>query len=96
LLRKYNLLYSLNHFKFNKLILLPKLSNLLGKILGKKIDYNIVNLKSITYNTDLFTRILALKIKKTKGSHVRRILTVLNKAYLPKVNTIKERTKVQI
>ena len=96
LLRKYNLLYSLNHFKFNKLILLPKLSNLLGKILGKKIDYNIINLKSITYNTDLFTRILALKIKKTKGSHVRRILTVLNKAYLPKVNTIKERTKVQI
>jgi hypothetical protein len=95
LLRKYNLLYSLNNFKFNKLILLPKLSNLLGKILGKKIDYNIINLKSISYNTDLFTRILALKIKKTKGSHVQGMLSVLNKAYLPKVNTIQERTKIQ-
>ncbi len=95
LLRKYNLLYSLNHFKFNKLMLLPKLSSLLTKITGKKIDYNIINLKSISYNTDIFTRILALKIKKTKGNHVKRMLSVLNKAYLPKVNTIQERTKVQ-
>ncbi len=94
LLRKYNLLYSLNHFKFNKLILLPKLSNLLSKIIGKKIDYNIINLKSISYNTDIFTRILAMKIKKTKGSHVKRMLSILKKAYLPKVNTIQERTKI--
>jgi hypothetical protein len=71
------------------------LSNLLGKLIGKKIEYNIINLKSMAYSTDIFTRILALKIKKTKGSHVKRILTVLNKAYLPKVNTIQERTKVQ-
>jgi hypothetical protein len=94
-LRKYNLLYSLNRFKFNRLTLLPKLSNLLGKVVGKKIDYNIINLKSIAYNTDIFTRILALKIRKAKGNHIRDILTVLNKAYLPKVNTIQERTKVQ-
>ena len=95
LLRKYNLLYSLNNFKFNKLILLPKLSSLLTKITGKKIDYNIVNLKSISYNTDIFTKILALKIQKVKGNHVKKILSVINKAYLPKTNTIKERTKIQ-
>lgn len=95
LLRKYNMLYSLNHFKLNKLTLLPKLSSLLTKITGKKIDYNIINLKSISYSTDIFTRILALKIKKTKMNHVTGMLSVLNKAYLPKVNTIQERTKVQ-
>lgn len=95
LLRKYNLLYSLNHFKFNKLILLPKLSSLLGKILEKKIDYNIINLKSMAYNADIFTRILSLKIKKVQGNPVKTVLSVLNKAYLPKVNTIRERTKVQ-
>lgn len=94
LLRKYNLLYSLNNFKFNRLILLPKLSNLLGNIIGKKIYYNIINLKSISYNTDIFTKILALKIKKTKENHVNRMLSILNKAYLPKVNTIQERTKI--
>lgn len=95
LLRKYNLLYSLNNFKFNKLVLLPKLSSLLTKIIGKKIDYNIVNLKSISYNTDIFTKILALKIQKVKGNHVKQILSVVNKAYLPKTNTIQERTKIQ-
>ena len=96
LLRKYNLLYSLNQFKLNKLILLPKLSNVLNKIIGKKIHYNIINLKSIAYNTDLFTRILALKIKKvTKRSHVHSMLAVVNKAYLPKVNTIQERGKIE-
>jgi hypothetical protein len=71
------------------------LSNLLSKIIGKKVEYNIVNLKSISYNTDLFTKILALKIKKIKQGHVRRMLAVINKAYLPKVNTIQERTKIQ-
>ncbi len=95
LLRKYNLLYSLNHFKFNKLILLPKLSSILTKIIGKKLEYNIINLKSISYNADIFTKILALKIKKIKGNHVKTMLSVINKAYLPKSNTIQERTKIQ-
>lgn len=96
LLRRYNILYSLNQFKFNKLILLPKLSNLLSKIIGKKVEYNIINLKSISYNTDLFTKILALKIKKIKQGHVRRMLAVLNKAYLPTANTLQERTRAEI
>jgi hypothetical protein len=89
------LLYSLNHFKFNKLILLPKLSSILTKIIGKKLEYNIINLKSISYNADIFTKILALKIKKIKGNHVKTMLSVINKAYLPKSNTIQERTKIQ-
>ena len=57
-------MYSLNQYKFNKQILLPKLSNILSKIIGKKIEYNIINLKSIAYNTDLFTNALALKLSK--------------------------------
>lgn len=95
LLRKYNLLYSLNHFKLNKLVLLPKLSNILSKITGKKLEYNIINLKSISYNTDVFTKVLALKIKKTKRSYMKAMLSVVNKAYFPVVNSIQERTKLQ-
>jgi hypothetical protein len=94
-LRKYNLLYSLNQFKFNKLILLPKLSGILHNILGKKLEYNIINMKSISYNTDIFTDVLALKIKKIKSGHIHRMFSVLNRAYLPKVNTIQERTRIQ-
>ena len=33
---------------------LPKLSNVLNKITGKKIEYNIINLKSVAYNTLIF------------------------------------------
>lgn len=66
LLRKYDLMYSLNKYKFNKKIFLPVLSSILNKIIRKKIEYNIINLKSIAYNTDLFTNALALKLKRKK------------------------------
>jgi hypothetical protein len=66
-LRKYDLLYSLNQYKFNNSIFLPILSNILNKIIGKNIEYNIINLKSVAYNTDLFTNALALKLKKKKN-----------------------------
>ena len=95
LLRKYDLMYSLNQYKFNNQILLPKLSNILNKIIGKKIEYNIINLKSIAYNTDLFTQALALKLKKTRMNHIKSMFSILNRAYLPKINTIKERTLIK-
>jgi hypothetical protein len=95
LLRKYDLLYSLNKYKFNKLIFLPILSNILNKIIGKKIEYNIINLKSVAYNTDLFTNALALKLRKKKINYMKNIFSILNRAYLPNVNTIKERSIIQ-
>nr|YP_010259426.1 ribosomal protein S3 [Stachybotrys chartarum]UIX25686.1 ribosomal protein S3 [Stachybotrys chartarum] len=94
LLRKSYLMYSLNQSKFNKLILLPRLSNILTKITGKKIEYKIINLKSIIYNTDIFTNILALLIKKNKRSTLKKIYSILSRAELPKVNTIIERTRI--
>ena len=39
---------------------------LLGKYYGKKVEFNIVNLKCIAYNSDIFTEILTLKLKKEK------------------------------
>lgn len=95
LLRKYDLMYSLNQYKFNKLTFLPKLSSILNKIIGKKIEYNIINLKSIAYNTDLFTNALALKLKKKRMNYIKSMFSILNRAYLPKINTIKERTLVK-
>ena len=92
LLRKYDLMYSLNQYKFNKQVLLPILSNILNKIIGKKIEYNIINLKSIAYNTDLFTNALSLKLKKSRMNYIKSMFSILNRAYLPKINTIKERT----
>lgn len=95
LLRKYDLLYSLNQFKLNNLNLLPKLSNILRKIVGKNIEYNIINLKSIVYNTDLFTNALALKLKKNQISYIGGMFSILNRVSLPKTNTIQERSSAQ-
>lgn len=91
-LRKYNLLYALNQFKFNKLRLLSKLTYLLEKIIGRKIEFNIVNLKSITHHPDIFTDLLALKIKKDRASPRRRMNNILHKARIPEKNTIQERS----
>ena len=88
-------MYSLNQYKFNKQVLLPLLSNILNKIIGKKIEYNIINLKSIAYNTDLFTNALSLKLKKKKMNYIKSMFSILNRAYLPKINTIKERTLIK-
>lgn len=57
-------MYSLNKYKFNKQIFLPNLSKILNKIIKKKIEYNIINVKSITNHTDLFTYALALKLRR--------------------------------
>lgn len=94
-LRKYDLLYSLNQYKFNKLVFLPILSNILNKIIGKKLEYNIINLKSVAYHTDLFTNALALKLKKRRINYINSMFSILNRAYLPNINTIKERSKIK-
>ncbi len=90
LLRKYDLLYSLNQSKFNKQVFLSILSSILTKIIKKKIQYNIINLKSIAFHTDLFTTALALKIKKPKLKYKKSMSRLLNRAILPIINTTKE------
>jgi len=82
LLRKYELMYSLNQSKFNKLSFLPILTNILTKIIGKKIQYNIVNLKSITFHSDIFTQALAIKLKKKRANSMKNMYSILNRASL--------------
>ena len=95
LVRKFYLAYSLNQYKFNKLKLLPKLSIILTKILGRKVEYNIINLKSIAYHTDLFTNVLALKLRNIKNNYMKSIFSILNRAYIPRTNTIIERSSIK-
>lgn len=94
-LRKYDLLYSLNTHKFNRFKLLSKLTYLLQRILGKKLEYSIINLKSIAYHPDIFTYLLALKIKRDKFKPRRRIQYVLHKSKILKNNRIQERSRIQ-
>jgi len=78
--------------------MLSILSNILNKIRilkNKKIEYNIVNLKYFTNNPDLFTNIIALKLKRKRISRLKEMSRVLNRTHLPVVNTIQERTFVK-
>jgi hypothetical protein len=97
-LRRYDLLYSLNRFKFNKYLLLPRLNNVVRKILKKNIHFNIINLKSVGYNSDIFINILGSKLRKKRLAVIRNMFALLGKVKLPRVNTIRERSshKLQI
>lgn len=92
-IKKFIYSYNLNKFKFEKQHLLYKLSNILSIILNKKIEYNIVNLKSLAYNTDIFTDILTKKLKKKNIRLVNKMNSILNRVNLPKVNQIIERSR---
>jgi hypothetical protein len=72
------------------------LSNLLSKILNKRIEYDIINLKSFSYNTDIFTNALALKLKKRRNTInvMRGINSILNRAKLPNINRIIEKANL--
>ena len=86
LLRKYQFSYLINEFKFRKKFFLVKLSNKLSQIINKKVEFNLINLKSIVYNTDIFTSALALKLKRQKSNVLKNIITIINRGKLPKIN----------
>jgi hypothetical protein len=91
LLRKYKLRLSLNKYKFEEK-LLYKLKNFIVKYYNKKVEFNIVNLRSIVFHSDIFTKILTSKILNKKANILARMDAILNKAVLPKVNRIVERS----
>jgi hypothetical protein len=95
-LKKYELSYSLNQHKLSQVGLLPRLSNILSKILNKKIEYNIVNLKNIAYHPDIFTNILGTLIRKKKTLRLGdNMNSILKKTYLPNINSVSERIRVR-
>jgi hypothetical protein len=92
-LRKYKFLYSLNQLKFNKLTFLSQLTEILSTIIPKKIEYNIINLKYVSYSPDIFTQLVTLKLKRRRGiNRLKIMLGILNRTILPIVNTISERS----
>ena len=66
--RKFEHLHNLNQYKLNQSILLPKLSNIIKNITGKKVEYNIINLKSFILHPEIFTNILAKLIIRKKNA----------------------------
>jgi hypothetical protein len=85
LLRRFKLKLTLNKNKFEE-IFLYKLSKLISRLYNKKVELNIINLKSIVFNSDLFTKILTLKLKNRKADVIEMMDFILNSVVLPEVN----------
>lgn len=78
-----NYLYmlSLNNFKFDKF--LPGLKHLISKIYNKKVELNLVNLKYIHLNSDIFSESIAIKLRKKKNSLLRVLRGSLKLVKIP-------------
>ena len=89
-LRKLELNYKLNKFKFEMFV--PKLTNMLSKLYNNKIEFNLVNLKSIGFNSDIFTNILALRLEKKYAGVDFWTRNILKKVLFPETNHVLEKS----
>jgi Mitochondrial ribosomal protein (VAR1) len=86
----YKLLLSLNKSKFEDKFLL-KLKPFISKIYNKEVEFNIVNLKAIYLNSDIFTQAISLKLRNRNNRLLKVLRYFLYMAKLPKINLLKER-----
>src|SRR4051812_4085825 len=92
LLRKYKLKLNLNLYKFEEKLLF-KLKNLIIKLYNKKVEFNIINLKSIMLNSDIFTNLFTLKIVNNKNINIIRIMRIFfKKVLLANTNSVVEKS----
>jgi hypothetical protein len=94
IIRRYRLRISLNKYKFEDK-LLYKLSQYVSKYYGKQVEFNIVNLKSIAHNADIFTQILTSKVKRERSNPIQNMNILLNKVQLPRTNRVIETSRLE-
>lgn len=83
LISHYKLLLSLNKNKF-EYSFLSLLNTFISKIYNKEIEFNIVNLKALYLDSDIFTETISLKLKNRDN----RLLNVLKSfLYMVKIRT---------
>ena len=88
----YKLLLSLNKSKFEEKML-SKIKPLISKLYKKEVEFNIINLKTLYLNSDIFTEIISLKMKNRNNKLLRILKSSLSMIKLPKVNKVKEQYK---
>ncbi len=87
---KYFYLLKLNKEKYTQNFI-AKLNFLVNNIYNKKVVFNIVNLKKMHLSSDIFTQIVALKLRIKENKLYRVLKSSLRKIKLPPVSKISER-----
>ncbi len=89
-LRKSEFNFRLNNSKFDTF--LPKLGNMLSKIYKNNIEFNIINLKSYSLHSDIFTEILTSKIDKKNMLPNFVLKDAIKDVDLAKANHVEEKS----
>ena len=90
-LRRFRYLLGFNNVKFTKPFI-SELIRLVQNIYNKKVEFNIVNLKKMHLNSDIFTQAVALKLKNRDNKLYRVLKSSLRKVKLPNVNRITDKS----
>ena len=85
----YKLLLNLNKSKFESKFIL-KLKPLIAKLYNKEVEFNIINLKTLALNSDIFTEVISLKLKNRNNKLLRILRSSLSMVKLPNINKIRE------
>lgn len=86
----YNLLLNLNKMKFESNFL-SKIEPLITNLYNKKVEFNIVNLKTLCFNSDMFTEAITVKLRNRENRLLKVLRSSLHMVKLPKINRIREK-----
>lgn len=84
-LKRFKYLLGFNEMKYSQPFI-SKVINLVQDIYEKKIAINIVNLKKMHFSSDIYTQIVAFKLRNRENRLYRVLRSSLNKVKLPDIN----------
>jgi hypothetical protein len=70
---------------------MSKLIYLVRKLYNKEVEFNIVKLKKMHLNSDIYTQVVSLKLRNRNNKLYRVLKTSLRKIKLPVIRKISER-----
>jgi len=81
----------INNLKFKHPTLVSKLKSLVRNLYGKRVEFNVVELKKMHLSSDIFTQVVALKLKNRNNKLYRVLRSSLSKVNIPNVSRISEK-----
>lgn len=81
----------INNLKFKHPTLVSKLKSLVIDLYGKKVEFNVVELKKMHLSSDIFTQVVALKLKNRNNKLYKVLRSSLSKVNIPNVSRVSER-----
>lgn len=89
LIWKYKLKYNLYNYKFQENFLY-KLNMLISRYYNKKVEYNIIKIGNLVYNTDVFANILGLKYRSRKFNIIKVMANIFGRVIHPLDDKLKK------